>query len=341
MSPSDSVSNEESLSASSQANGEQKDDAGAVESPREVLKSNEGSQLSSSGSNVGNGPSLSQKEFLASMTFAATTMTTTSKTSATAPSTTTTTSLSSYSRGGMCDCDECGIPQQFIPAPIAEAIARYKKKRRLGEFIETGSSTAAVASRRLQSRTLRKRHGQLSVWEWTLPCQAEPLVEYGSNHRLVWIVYLPNVLKSIANGIVGSQAEQQARKLLPWKQGDVWFVPSNGGRAMGYVHVEKTNSTINKDDEPTNSSSMKKDTPDATTSSSSIYATLVIVKIPVALVETLNGDDETSQGWHSDVRHIARKILQTYGATTPDSSSQPLRLEEVDAQQIREALKSG
>eukprot|EP00977_Amphora_coffeiformis_P024407 scaffold15735_cov152-Amphora_coffeaeformis.AAC.5 len=134
-----------------------------------------------------------------------------------------------------CDCDECGISQ--VPAPIQEAINRYKRQK-----VATGPL------KRTQDRTLVKRGSQpssvnIAVWSWALPDDAEPLLEFGKSHRLVWVKRLPGKLYSLGQGIIGSEAEEKMRKVMPWEASGIYFVPSTGGKAVGWVHkniVEKS-----------------------------------------------------------------------------------------------------
>jgi hypothetical protein len=129
-----------------------------------------------------------------------------------------------------CDCDECGISE--IPLTIQRAIGEHKRRKRA-----TGPLT------RTQHRKLVKRatlSNNLSVWHWTLPFHAEPLLEFGNSHRLVWIQRLPGRLYTIGDGIVGSEAEEAMRQALPWEEGEAYFVPSKGGKAVGWVHYPPT-----------------------------------------------------------------------------------------------------
>ena len=183
----------------------------------------------------------SMSSFLSSMTFAS----------------------SSFHRNGggkNCDCDECGAgagaaaamrqrspPAFIVPNAIQQALDNYKRQRPL---------------QRTQERQLiQKEHLlvgvdqtmiMLSLWQWTLPTDATPLLEFGDSHRLIWVQRLGglataaaaaaasgdavSVLKEIGTGVVGSQQEQQGRKQVDWKSGRVYFVPSRKGKAIGWVH---------------------------------------------------------------------------------------------------------
>jgi hypothetical protein len=83
-------------------------------------------------------------------------------------------------RGG-CDCDECG-GAGYIPQAIVDAIRRHKRLK---------NETAPI--KRTQLRELLARQGPIAVYRFTMPLQAEPLVEFGTSHRLVWIKFLPDV----------------------------------------------------------------------------------------------------------------------------------------------------
>ena len=120
-----------------------------------------------------------------------------------------------------CDCDECYV----LPSTIERALVVHRDKR--PRIVE-------------QTRHLVLRHTNgTAVWDWTLPAGAtEPLTEFGTRARLVWVLKLPEngKLWSIGNqGIIGSQAEQESRKELDWVEGSIYVVPSNGGKAVGWV----------------------------------------------------------------------------------------------------------
>jgi hypothetical protein len=46
----------------------------------------------------------------------------------------------------------------------------------------------------------------------------------------------PSQIYAIGQGIVGSEAEESMRQTVAWKEGGVYLVPSNGGKAVGWVH---------------------------------------------------------------------------------------------------------
>ena len=123
-----------------------------------------------------------------------------------------------------CDCDECGL--EPIPQSIKDAVRKHKRAKLM-----------SVVDITHQERHLVKRDGGLSIWRLTLPVGSEPLVEYGNSHRIVLVKNMPeNVeVKSIGTGIVGSAAEEKARTPVGWKAGGGYVIPSNGGKAVGWV----------------------------------------------------------------------------------------------------------
>lgn len=131
-------------------------------------------------------------------------------------------------RGG-CECDDCGPGGGlFTPQAIIDAIRKHKRQRH--EY---------QPMKRTQQRELVQRHGPISVYKLTMPLDADPLVEFGTAHRLIWIQSLSDTstLKTIGKGIVGSQDEEGGRQELTlWKQGGVYLVPSNGGKAVAWLH---------------------------------------------------------------------------------------------------------
>ena len=90
-------------------------------------------------------------------------------------------------RGG-CDCDECGGASSglYTPQAIIDAIRQHKRQR--NEY---------QPMKRTQQRELVQRHGPLSVYKWTMPVDADPLVEFGTAHRLIWIRTLSNDVRLV------------------------------------------------------------------------------------------------------------------------------------------------
>ena len=191
-----------------------------------------------------------------------------------------------------CDCDECGISQ--VPAPIQEAINRYKRQK-----LATGPL------KRTQDRSLVKRGRQpssvnIAVWSWALPHNAEPLLEFGKSHRLVWVKRLPGKLYSLGQGVIGSGAEEKMRKVMSWEEGGCYFVPAiPGGNAVGWVH--KT--AVEEDSEfGVDESSESKDARGG-------LAGLVIAKVPSDCLDVgdkKEGEDEDSP-WIPTLISLCRK----------------------------------
>lgn len=153
----------------------------------------------------------------------------------------------------VCDCsdDECGGRIGAIPAPIYEAVQSYKLSRltqnyQSSETPRTGQHEYSIplmfhANKPRQQRRLMTRMDGVTVWELTMPCDAEPLIEYGSSHRLVYVKQLAQESKiiSIGRGIYGSRMEEQERVLMNWKNKTWYLLPSNGGVSLGWIHKLK------------------------------------------------------------------------------------------------------
>jgi hypothetical protein len=184
-----------------------------------------------------------------------------------------------------------------------------------------------------------------------MPVNAEPLIEFGTSHRIVYIKRLStkNTISSIGKGIIGSQDEEKTRlPLNDWTAGSVIFVPSNGGKAVGWVHntTTTTTTTVNDDDATTtttttttvestdnNDDGNKNKSTDNNIGSG--YATICVVKIPLSQLEEEeeedidDGDDnikrnehetsttnnhiiqkQTSQNWFTKILEYCRLGLQ-------------------------------
>jgi hypothetical protein len=144
-----------------------------------------------------------------------------------------------------CDCDECDAVQ--VPLSMVQYI-RERKRQRLEN----------VPVKRTQHRELICRHpaSSVAVYRYTMPLDAAPLVEFGTSHRLVWMQRLPpktsstycNVISSIGKGIIGSSDEENSRRPLPnWIEGKVFLVPSNGGKAVGWIYHHDTQQKVKED----------------------------------------------------------------------------------------------
>jgi hypothetical protein len=198
------------------------------------------------------------------------------------------------SGGAGCDCDECGIA---VPGPILRAMREHKRQK-----LET------EPLKRTQERRLVCRQDGLAVWKWTLPLDAEPLIEFGSTHRLVWVENLPGTLRSVGTGIIGSSDEENTRKILEWDEGGIYLVPSNGGKAVAWIHSAGTKpagSAAPKEDSKEESELQAQTAPTVPVRG---HAILQIVKIPVDAISTAN--PATQVGWVYILLQICQNILE-------------------------------
>jgi hypothetical protein len=179
-----------------------------------------------------------------------------------------------------CDCDDCEV----IPEHIMAAVRKRRRER-----------VESRPLKRTQERKLLRRDNGISIWNLTMPLGAEPLVEFGSSHRLVWVQRLPedSILKSIGKGIIGSSDEEKTRKDLDWKEGTVYVVPSNGGKAVGWLHAA----------EPAPSTSPRG------------LAILQVIKIPLDKLPTepieLSSSETEPASWVDVVKFICQKVMNT------------------------------
>lgn len=184
-----------------------------------------------------------------------------------------------------CDCDECGA----IPEAIMAAV---RKRRR--QMVESSPL------KRTQERKLLRRDDGISVWDLTMPLDAEPLVEFGSSHRLVWVKRLPedHILKSIGTGIIGSSDEEKTREDLGWKEGTVYLVPSNGGKAVGWLHAAKRAPSLGPSTSPPRGLAILN------------VIKIPLDKLPVEPIELSNSETELAS-WVDVVKFLCQKVLYT------------------------------
>jgi hypothetical protein len=181
----------------------------------------------------------------------------------------------------------------------------------------------------------------VSAWEWELPLAAEPKVEFGASHRVIWIRRCPGALQSIAASqggggtamVVGSSDEESRRVTLEdWTAGTVVFVPSNGGHAVGYAHVNpkptstaSTTSLSSFDDESSvtndpggshthqeneRQEESEPNLPEAAACSpGGLYATLLVVKLPDRLLKSRQHIDPQLPSWLAPLLPICRRLV--------------------------------
>jgi hypothetical protein len=165
-----------------------------------------------------------------------------------------------------------------------------------------------------------------------MPVNSEPLIEFGTSHRIVYIKRLStkNNIRSIGKGIIGSQDEERTRRPLDdWTDGSVIFVPSNGGKAVGWVHntTTTTTTTVNDDDDDTTTTTTTAAAAAAESTDNnddgnknksndnnigSGYATICVVKIPLSQLEEGGGggdDDNLKKKEHETNNN--NHIIQT------------------------------
>jgi hypothetical protein len=217
---------------------------------------------------------------------------------------------------GTCDCDECGLVE--IPAPILTAMQRKRQK---------------MALRRTQERSLVCREHGIAVWKLTMPVNAEPLVEFGSSHRLVWMQRMVggNKLQSIGTGIIGSSAEEKSRKDLDWSEGSMYLVPSNGGKAMGWIHTTNKKSSSSSENENDD-----EDKPSG-------HAIMQIVKVPADKLLSTDGDDsENSEDDEKNWVSVFLRLCLTGFIEIADSTNEKppyYKFSEEDCSALREAFQ--
>jgi len=120
-----------------------------------------------------------------------------------------------------------------------------------------------------------------------MPKNAEPLVEFGSNHRIVWVKQLETqnanaseknksgTLEWIGKGTIGSSDEEKSRKTMTeWTEGNFFLVPSNGGKAVGWIYGSDDSDSH---DPPT-------DTAPAEEKHGDGFAVLFVAKIPLGII---------------------------------------------------------
>ncbi|KAL3924553.1 MAG: hypothetical protein SGILL_000978 [Bacillariaceae sp.] len=160
----------------------------------------------------------------------------------------------------------------------------------------------------------------------------EPLLEFGSSHRIVWIQRLPRsasdntntVIQSIGTGIVGSSDEEKSRKHLEdWKEGTVILVPSNGGKAVGWIHDYKGGDCGSNDNEARDGEA---DAEDASKSNSG-PAVLLMAKIPATLLakgkteQQQNHPDSEQPHWVNTLLTCCNDGLHEWTASNLEESN--------------------
>ena len=219
------------------------------------------------------------------------------------------------STSGSCDCDECGV-NVHIPPPILAALRERKRQK-----LEQGPI------KRTQVRSLVKRGpDNVALWQWVLPQGAEPLVEFGSSHRIIWVHRLPgrNILRSVGKGIIGSSDEQKSRTYLDWHEDGVYLLPSSGGKAVGWTHQFHSS--------PDGEESIAK---------SDGRAELHIAKVPsdrLKDVRFLDDDKASLPVWVTILMRLCREGIETLGEPKASDRHAWHKYDEEDSTKIKEAF---
>ena len=159
-------------------------------------------------------------------------------------------------------------------------------------------------------------------------------------------------MKTIGKGIVGSQDEEQGRQdLTSWKQGDVYLVPSNGGKAVAWIHSKLSPSTgndsgneENASSNPTSPSATKNNPPVATSSGG--HAIVYVCKIPQESLDNTqkevsdNNNDDDIPDWRRLVHSICHKGLASFENenTGKENGLRYQKVSEESSVRLREAI---
>jgi len=167
------------------------------------------------------------------------------------------------------------------------------------------------------------------LYQWVLPSGAEPLVEFGSSHRILWVERLPKngSIFSIGKGIIGSSDEEKSRVRMNWKEGGLYLVPSNGGKAMGWIYHAGVDSS-----EPGNG-----------------HAELKIAKIPQDLSTDYGRGKETAVcfiddssspagSWAIKFKETCRDILEAECVRSDGDEHSGFMVQDTDIQALKTAF---
>ena len=126
-------------------------------------------------------------------------------------------------------------------------------------------------------------------------------------------------LYSIGKGIIGSQDEEKSRiPLHDWTNGSIIFVPSNGGKAVGWIH---TTTTTDDEIEDGTTTTTAETTTQATKNIANIggaYATICVIKIPLDQLE-----EEKEEDYGVDRKKNIQMQQQSSSLSSSSSSPPP------------------
>jgi 4a-hydroxytetrahydrobiopterin dehydratase len=137
---------------------------------------------------------------------------------------------------------------------------------------------------------------------------------------MIWIQRLPhmsptagiNAIYSIGKGIIGSSDEEKSRKCLTdWNAGTVVLVPSNGGKAVGWIYDKTKNGTADSNETSVSSEQM----------ASAGHAEFIMAKIPVDMLASRNDSSHDEQPqWVTTLQKYCQEGLQAMASTNQQSS---------------------
>lgn len=227
-----------------------------------------------------------------------------------------------------CDCDEC----EDIPPSIRKFIENRKRQRR-----ETGPI------KRTQQRTLVSRYGGANLQCMHMPKHAEPLVDFGTSHRIVWVKRLVqrshtenngsngnhttgnggSILQWIGKGIIGSSDEEKGRVFLDsWTEGSVFLVPSNGGKAIGWIHTNDTRNTTSDGATDATGKTNKDDSSIKRSLQSDSFAVLYVAKIPFKMIDQ-DQEESSTESYPDWVNALVECCRDCHGSCDEESNEKP------------------
>jgi len=120
------------------------------------------------------------------------------------------------------------------------------------------------------------------------------IYSYNFSHYLFCkIACLQNItLHSIGKGIIGSSDEEKSRTTVNWKEGKGYLVPSNGGRALGWIARS-------------NVSSQKED------NSKCEPVELVMIKMSQAGISQIHGKSTSDANWMNAIGSIFKQHVDS------------------------------
>jgi hypothetical protein len=133
------------------------------------------------------------------------------------------------------------------------------------------------------------------------------------------------VLKAIGKGILGSKDEENGRKeLSTWKEGNVYLVPSNGGKAVAWIHssckLPTATGTTPSDEELKKDATGKSNNTPVSPDNIGGHAMLYICKIPKGCIandhsrgadDDQDDEDPSAASWDETIRKTCQRELQS------------------------------